>query len=67
MESMNDAYDLVQEGTPLQEIEKYKKLFKAMACQTIECGYFIQEYLGKGFCKIPNFFQTCGNAECYEQ
>ena len=49
---MSDIYDLIQEGTPLNEIEKFEELFKVMAYQTMECGYFIQEYLGKGFCKM---------------
>ena len=50
VESMNDAYDLIQEGDPLKETETYRKLFKRMAYQTMECGYFIQDYIRKGFC-----------------
>ena len=49
---MDIAYDTVTRGSWLNEVETYAKLFEEMAQQTIECGYFIEDYLKRGFCKL---------------
>ena len=47
---MGITYNIILQGDPLAKEEIYVKLFKALALQTIECGYFIKNYLMRGFC-----------------
>ena len=53
VETMNSMYDLVKEGDVLNAREPYRSIFKAMAMQSEECGFFIQTYLSDRFSKHP--------------
>ena len=49
---MGITYNIILQGDPLSKEEIYANLFKALALQTIECGYFIQNYLKCRFCML---------------
>ena len=52
---MKDTFEFIKDGEPLNKDIKYQKILERMALQTIECGYFIQDYLKRGFCKLIYF------------
>jgi hypothetical protein len=49
--TMNDMYAFMIEAKSLDKIKSHANILAAIAKQTTECAYFIQEYAEtKGFC-----------------
>ena len=51
---INDTLSLILQGNASEQlgnIEVYKEIFKCMALQIVECGYFILAYVEHDFCK----------------
>lgn len=47
--AMDDAYSLAISANELKENDTLQDILKQILKQTIECGYFIQEYMRRNF------------------